>query len=139
MTQGNLNYSNEVGWISYMQYLVNPGVDNQMFVNIQLNNGYFEFKFCFNKKDLAVICEGLEEWLDTKLSVRADFFQAKGFYLKETNPPMIQSLTRVRVKHPKRGLQFSRNDIFQLSLENHNDVFLTQADLRNIIAIVKCV
>ena len=134
MIQGNLNYSNEVGWISFLQYLVDGDT-----LHLQLNIGFFEYKFCLNKKELTLILDELEDWLNTKPKNRIDDFEGQGFILKETTAPLIQSLTRIRIKHPKRGLDFSRNDLFHLTLDNHPDIFLTQSDIRNIISIVKCV
>lgn len=139
--QGKIKYSNETGETSFLQYKYDR---ENMDFHFLLNFSYFNFQFCLKKYHADEYIDELFEWLDSKPSERVFNFinitnNEQLIHVCPMRSTVIQSLGKIRISHPKKGLVFGPNDIFKVQIIDHKDVFLNLSDIKNILEIIQSV
>lgn len=131
MTRGKLEYNNELGRTSFLEYIFDPV--NKLFT-FKLSFMYFNFIFCIPKESFPI--HDLIEWLETKPKDREPVFGQDGVAVVPCIAPTMRSLVNIKVTHPTKGMCMAEDSSYKLQYSNH-EVFLTQSDLKNVLYICR--
>lgn len=133
--QGKFEYSNQLGKTSYLQYK-----EDTINIYFVLTITYLNYVFHFQKDLINTFIDNFDDWINTKPDKR-DKYMFVHEQIKVSPclfAPTMESLVKIRITHPKKGMDFDDNEIFKVVISNHEDIMLTLSDLKNIVKILRC-